>query len=225
MNLDKLKEFTKFLDKELVPGIDELEKLSDTNRKHVQKLVYTNLVDRFDYLVDKLLLDNCREEFLVEKAFSGNDQPITESDLIGLLLNSQDLQSALELRLQSKLRLSVLRQRHSRKLFTLLPLCDGVGEIDKSPRVNPSNGDIVEKFKIQVKTTPHSICGYADWLYSRRNAVVHGAGGSSFLDNDKKQIKKLYKVDTTKTFKISTSSIRTAVNFYRKLCGMVEASG
>jgi hypothetical protein len=225
MDTERAKSFAKFLDKELMPGIDELEKLSDQNRKHIQKLVYTNLVDRFDYLVDKSMLDNCREEQLVSKAFESNDNPVTESDLISLLLNSGDLQSALDSRLQDKLRLSVLRQRHSRKLFTLLGFFENLGEYDKKPRVNPSSGNITDSFKIQVKTTPHSICGYADWLYSRRNAIVHGAGTASFLENDKKQIKKHYKVEITKTFKISTSSIRTAACFYKNLCALIEENG
>jgi len=225
MKTERIDSFIKFLDKELQPGIGELEKLSDKNRKHVQKLVYTNLVDRFDHLVDKLLLDNCREERLVSKAFESNDKQVTESDLVTLLLNSGDLQSALDSRLQDKLRLSVLRQRHSRKLFTFLGLFEDLGEYDKKPRVNPSNGDITDSFKVQVKTTPHSICGYADWLYSRRNAIVHGAGTVSFLDNDKTQIKKLYKVNITKTFKISTASIKTAATFYKNLCSLIKENG
>jgi len=225
MDTSRLKEFTKFLDKELVPGVDELEKLSDNNRKHIQKLVYTNLVDRFDYAIDKLLLENCREEQLITKAFEGNNQPVTESDLVTLLLKSDDLQSALNTRLQDKLRLTVLRQRHSRKLFTFLSMCDEIGEFDKKPRVNPSTGEILDSFKVQIKTTPHSLCGYADWLYSRRNAIVHGAGAAKFLDNDEKQIKKHYKVEVTKTFKISTSSIRTAVKFYQSLCDNLNSNG
>jgi len=166
VNTKRIKDFTNFLHKELGPGVDELENLSDRNRKHVQNLVYTNLIDRFDYLIDKLILDNCREEQLIAKAFAGNDQPVTESYLVSLLLNSSDLQSALDARLQDKLRLSVLKQRHSRKLFTLMSLCDGIGEIEKKPRVNPSTGEIGDNFAIQIRTTPHSICGYADWLYS-----------------------------------------------------------
>ena len=221
MNTTQIKEFTKFLDKGLMPAIQDLEKLADANRKHVQRLVYTNLVDRFDYLVDRLILDNCREELLVSKAFEGTDRPVTESELMHLLLQSHSLETAIDGRLQDKLRLSVLRQRHSRKLITLLSLSDNVGEFDKKPRVNPSTGEIVETFKIQIKTTPHSICGYADWLYSRRNAIVHGAGSSSFLDNDKKQIKKLYNVEVTKTFKISLSSIRLAAKFYKAICELL----
>lgn len=224
MNTDRTKNFTKFLTKELEPAIDDIEKLDVANRKHVQKLVYTNLVDRFDHLVDSLVLHNCREDQLVSRAFENNDAPVTEKELFGLLLQSNDLQSALETRLQNKLRLSVLRQRHSRKLATLLSLFDGLSNYENVPRVNPSTGEISEKFKVQIKTTPHSICGYADWLYSRRNAVVHGAGTAKFLENDVKQIKKLYKVDVTKTFKISLSSIRTATKFYRAVCEILETN-
>ena len=72
MNTSKIRDFRKFLNKELVPGVDDLEKLEAKNRKHIQKLVYTNAVDRFDHLVDTLILDNCREETLVEKAFANS---------------------------------------------------------------------------------------------------------------------------------------------------------
>jgi hypothetical protein len=222
MNTMRLQEFTKFLDKELVPAIADVATLTDANRKHVQKLVYTNLVDRFDHVVDQFILDNCREENLISKAFEGDDRPVNESYVINLLLQSHDLQSALDSRLQDKLRLSVLRQRHSRKLFTLLSLCNGAGNVDKKPRVNPSTGRIFESFSPQFQTTPHSICGYADWLYSRRNAVVHGAGTSAFLENDRRQIKKQYNVDVAKTFKLSLASIRIAVEFYRGVTDLIK---
>ncbi len=225
MELIRVKEFTKFLVNELLPGVDELEGLSDKNRKHIQKLVYTNLVDRFDYMVDKLLLENCREDVLISKAFSGNDKPVTESDLVTLLINSDNLQEALNTRLQDKLRISVLRQRHSRKLSTFLNLCSDLGEFEKKPRVNPSKGEINDSFKVQNKKLPHSICGYADWLYSRRNAIVHGAGGSTYLDNDKVQIKKLYKAELTKTFKVSLSSIRIAATFYQQFSELILENG
>jgi hypothetical protein len=219
---DPIKQFTKFLDKELMPSVDELEKLADVNRKHVQKLVYTNVVDRFDYLVDVLLLDNCREEVLVSKAFDRRDEPVRESELVKLLLEEADLQSALERRLQDKLRLTALNQRHSRKFRLLLSLCDSIDEYERKPRVNPSTGEIVSSFKIQKRTIPHSICGYADWLYSRRNAVVHGAGSSKFLERDSTQIKKIYRVSLAKTFRISSSSIRTAAAYYKNVCDLIQ---
>lgn len=225
MQIGRTQAFTKFVDKELVPAVDELENLSDKNRKHVQKLVYTNMVDRFDQLVDGLILDNCREEHLLSKAFSGNDQPVTESDLYSLLLQSDDLQTALTQRVQDKLRLSVMRQRHSRKLSTVFTVHGDVGNFEKKPRVNPSKGEIVDLFKVHLKTTPHSICGYADWLYARRNAIVHGSGTAKFLENDKKQIRKLYNVSVADSFKISVSSIRTASVFYVAVCELLREGG
>lgn len=81
MNIDRLRNFSKFVDKEILPATQDLEKLDDANRKHVQKLVYTNLVDRFDSMIDGAILDNCREAALVEEAGKRLNKPITELDL------------------------------------------------------------------------------------------------------------------------------------------------
>ncbi|MFO7821262.1 MAG: hypothetical protein R6V56_04300 [Lentisphaeria bacterium] len=224
LNCDRLREFQKFVEKDLTPGVDELASLSEGNRKHVQKLVYTNLVDRFDYAVDKFLLDNCKNEELLEIALRADNNPVTERDLIELLLKGDGLQDALQQKVMEKLRISALRQRHSQKLQTLLSLCNQIGDFKKRPRVNISSGDIVDTFKIHNKKIPHAISGYADWLYSRRNAIVHGAGSSSYLNNDRKMIKKHFGVEVTKTFKISISSIRNASNFYLQLCGIIYQS-
>lgn len=221
---DRIKEFQKFVEKDLAPGVEELASLSEGNRKHVQKLVYTNLVDRFDYAVDRFLLDNCQNEDLLEIALRADDNPVTERDLIELLLKGDGLQDALKEKVMAKLRNSALRQRHSQKLQTLLSLCSTVGEFKKKPRVNINGGDIVDNFKIQNKQLPHSISGYADWLYSRRNAIVHGAGSSRYLENDRKMIKKHFGVDVPKTFKISIPSIRNASNFYLQLCDIIYES-
>ena len=219
MNFSEVIEFKRFLEEELQPGVKELEKLTDNNRKHIQKLVYTDLVNRFDYMVDTFLLDNCREDQLIEKALSGKNQPVTESDLIDLLMEGDKVQAAIDARLKDGLRMSTLRQRHSRKLHTLLDLFQDIGDFDKRPRVNPATGAILKNIKIQGQNRkqPHSICGYADWLYCRRNAIVHGAGGSRFGEIDKVQVQKLYKVELAKTFKISPSSIRVAAKFYQQL--------
>ena len=184
--------------------------------------MYTNLVDRFDSMVDGMILDNCREEDLVSEALKGLNQPITQSELLKLLMKGDHLQDALDNRLKDALRLSVLRLRHSKKLEVLFSISEEVADFKRKPRVNPSTGQIVDKFTIQVETTPHSICGYADWLYSRRNAIVHGAGTSRFLENDKKQIKEVYNVAITDTFKISVSSIKTAARFYGEVCKLLQ---
>ncbi|MCE1176340.1 MAG: hypothetical protein LWW76_04375 [Burkholderiales bacterium] len=222
MNMDKIVEFTRFLEKELNPAISEVESLTDNNRKHIQKLVFTNLVDRFDFMVDKFLLENCQETALLEKALAESKDTVTESYLITLLLQSNDLQSVLNNKIQDKLRLTILRQRHSRKLATLLSLFfESTSEYERKPRINPSTGDILDNFKIQRKEIPASICGYADWLYSRRNAIVHGAGASSITPQDRDQIDKIYKVKVSDRIKISVASVKTAVKFYQKLCDLL----
>src|SRR2546428_635295 len=116
MNTDKIKAFQKFVESEILPATAELKKLDDAQRRHLQKLVYTNLVDRFDSMVDGTILENCREESLIEKASKDLTQPITEADLLKLLLHSGNLQDALETKLKNGLRNTVLRERHSKKL-------------------------------------------------------------------------------------------------------------
>jgi len=41
MDYSKIDEFTSFLKKEIGPATNDIEKLEDKNRKHIQKLVYT----------------------------------------------------------------------------------------------------------------------------------------------------------------------------------------
>ena len=89
-------------------------------------------------------------------------------------------------------------------------------------RVNVSTGYILEAIKPQLKTVPYSIAGYADWLYSRRNSVVHGAGTNKFLQNDIQQLKKLYKKEPAKTFKIKLSSVQNTVIFYKEVIRLLS---
>lgn len=217
MNNTRFDEFSKFVEKELLPAVSDIGKLADPNRKHVQKLVYTNLVDRFDATVDGALLDNCRREHLVEEAMKGMTQPVTEADVLRLLMQGASIQDTIDLRLKDSLRLAVLRQRHSRKLATLFKVLKPDEDCWGKPRVNPAKGEILEKITPHQKTIPYSICGYADWLYSRRNSIVHGAGTSKLLDNDVKQISTLFKCKPAKTFKIKLSSINNTATFYRSV--------
>jgi len=55
MNVERLTEFLRYMEKEILPATVDIENLADANRKHVQKLVYTNLVDRFDSMLDGAL--------------------------------------------------------------------------------------------------------------------------------------------------------------------------
>ncbi len=215
MITDKITTFIAYVTKEVLPASEDLEKLEDANRKHIQKLVYTNLVDRFDSMVDGAILDNCRSEFLASEATKSMSQQITESDLIQLLMKSEDLQDALDEKLKGALRNTVLRNRHSRKLASLFEAFELSEYGRNAPCVNISTGAILAKIKPQQKTIPYSICGYADWLYSRRNAIVHGAGTNKFLKNDVNQLNKLYKCKPAATFRIKVSSITIAATFYK----------
>ena len=214
MNTNRFSDFSKFVEKEILPATTDLEKLDDSSRKHVQKLVYTNLVDRFDAMIDGAILDNCREEHLVAEAAKLLTSPITESDLLQLLMHSDNIQDALDIKLKDALRNAVLRERHSRKLSTLFRVFQPEQDYWNKPRVNISVGSILDHIKPHLKTIPYSICGYADWLYSRRNSIVHGSGTNRFLENDVQQLKKKFKCTPAKTFRIQLSSINNAATFY-----------
>src|SRR5260370_38494563 len=60
MNLDAIDALLTFLDTEVSSAVTELGKVAEGSRKHLQKLVYTNVVDRFDPTIDHLLIDNLR---------------------------------------------------------------------------------------------------------------------------------------------------------------------
>ncbi|MDH2292102.1 hypothetical protein OW493_04440 [Cobetia sp. 14N.309.X.WAT.E.A4] len=221
MKTTTISEFVKYVDKEILPATLELESLQDQHRKHLQKLVYTNLVNRFDAMIDNAILDNCKEEVLFEKAIKSMSGEITEGDLLKLLLKADTIQDVIEGRLRSSLSMGVLRERHSKKLSFLLEALSHDNKVWTHPRVNTSTGRIVDSFKIQNKKIPHSICGYADWLYSRRNAFVHGIGASSILENDANQINKLFKITVGKQIRLQIGSIKNAATFYKQLAGML----
>ena len=221
MKYDKLREFAAFVKGEILPATKDIEKLADANRKHIQKLVYTNLVDRFDSAVDGALLDNCREDELVAAAADQLKQPIIEADLLRLLMRTDDLQTALDDRLADALRQSVLRERHSRKLSQLFRVLQPDQECWNTPRVRITVGTIHSKLQPQRPTVPHSICGFADWLYSRRNSVVHGAGTTQFLPNDRTQIKKLFRCKVAQRVRIQLSSTTAAATFYQSVVDLL----
>jgi hypothetical protein len=221
MKTDSITQFVQYVDSVVLPATEDLEKLDDANRQHVQRLVYTNLVDRFDSAVDVSLMMNCREEYLCTKLLEHMDQTVSEAELLRLLMNEAGVQVAIDARLQNALRNTALRQRHSKKLEMLLATFGHDLPALKKPRVNISTGDILNKMTPQIKTTPHSICGYADWLYSRRNAIVHGSGSTKLLPNDIEQLKKLYQCAVIPSFRIKLASVTNAVTFYKSVAQLL----
>ena len=179
-----------------------------------QKLVYTNIIDRFDTMIDSLIIENCREEGFIETSLANMSGTVTESDLVKILIHGENLQGALDLKLRNGLRNTILRERHSKKLSSVFKVFQPDINPVTDQRVNPPTGKISAKITPQKAIKiPYSISGYADWLYSRRNGVVHGAG-SSFLKIDKARLKELYKYNCPSTFKMKIGATNNAVNFY-----------
>ncbi len=214
MDLSHINEFQKFINKDVKEAADELKGLEEASRKHLQKLVYTNLVDRFDYMVDKTLIANAMHENLLEDALKKLDSPVSESDVLKLLMNGDDIHGIVETRVQNVLRNSILRNRHSLKLDKLFEIFEENSNYKNIPRVNISTGKILQTFTPQNNKVPTSICGYADWLYSRRNSIVHGGGTAKMSEIDIKQIEKIYKAKVVKTTKLKLRALTISSAFY-----------
>ena len=214
MEYKSIDNFEKYVNKQILPAIKDIEKLEDKSRKHILKLVYTNLVDRFDALVDHLFLDNCRHDYILEKISGSMKDSMSEAQLLKLLMDSGNIQDAINDRLRDVIRFTILRNRHSKKLRTLFLAFECDLYTKGSPLVSPGDGKIADSPKKHNVNVPQSVCGYADWLYSRRNGIVHGSGGSKFLANDITQLKKLFKYKAPKTFRLSSGAINIAATFY-----------
>lgn len=216
-----MEDFSEFVDNEIVPSISELEKLSAGNRIHLQKLIFTNLVDRFDYAVDKTLLDFIHHASIRDSILKDRKEPVTEQKLFEFLLKTPvEIHSSLTDSLKDDLRKVVLRKRISVKLSKLCVILAPNENLQK-PRVNEATGDILAKRKTH-KNIPVSIQGYCDWLYCRRNAVVHGGGTMKISDDDFDHLKIHYKVSPSKTVKLLQGSIKNASNFYKSLIAIFK---
>lgn len=218
---EEITDFVSFIDMDLLPGVSEIENLADSNRIHVQRLVYSNLVDRFDYLVDKLLLESCTNEYLTDYAYGKHDDPLSESKFVRLFRDGQDIQSAVKTMIQNRLRDTLLRERHSVKLQKLMLSFTIEDRLIMKPRINQSTGNIMKTSKPSA-SIPLSISGYADWLYSRRNAIVHGGRTSKMLSRDLDQMLKRYRVKVADSFKLKLGSIRTAATFYKEVSVLLQ---
>ncbi len=222
MEISAISEFKNYIENQIVPSIAEIKGLEDKSRKHVQKLVYTNLVDRFDVMIDIAILNNCRSEFVINAISPSLTETVNEHYLLQLLINTDSVQDAIDEKLKSAIRNSILRKRHSQKLQFLLKLFDRLEYTSLKPQVQPGNGNIVKNANISKVNIPHSVCGYADWLYSRRNAIVHGSGSPRYLENDINKLKSIYKYDCPRTINLKFGAINQTVRFYNCLVELLE---
>jgi len=214
MNTKALSDFKRFVTNDIVKAAEELEGLNKTPQLHLAKLVYTNLINRFDAVLDQCILDNCREPSILNKALKPLDKEITEAAILRLLIEAETIQDLIDERIKDSLRSTVLRERHSKKLSTLFEAKQENLPIWNEPRVEVGTGRIKDALKPTQNRIPHSVCGYADWHYSRRNALVHGSGRSSLLSNDKQQLAKMFKCEPANRITIRVSAINTAATFY-----------
>jgi len=222
MDYQQIDDFLAFVDGDITSALAELKNVTEPSRKHLQKLVYTNVVNRFDSTVDHLLLDNSLEEPMLSEMLKKLDDPLSEGKVLRLIsMSEKDATGYIRERAQDVLRNSILRERHSKKLRKLFEAFSPSQDCNK-PRVNPSTASITAEFKPQIKRIPCSIPGYADWLYCRRNAVVHGGGSAKMLSNDITQVLNLYKCKLAMNVKVKIGSITNAVKFYRQVLEMLR---
>ena len=78
------------------PALEELQGLTDNRRVHLQKLVFTNLVNRFDTMVDQCILDNCRAEYLLNTALKPLTSQVTEADILTLFIKSNSIETVID---------------------------------------------------------------------------------------------------------------------------------
>jgi hypothetical protein len=224
--IELTKKFEKFTTIEISSAVKELNSITkESNRKHLQRLVYTNLVNRFDVLVDNLLLiySTKGDDFKDTVLNKVKDTNITAKDFYEIL-SAEEPKNIVKEKIEDLVRLNFLRERHSKKLRTLLHVCLKIESSDLDrPRVNANDGRIHDKYTLRHKQIPSSIIGYADYLYAKRNVLVHSDGTSlAILPSDALYLKKNFNVTPVKFVGIKLSSIESAITFYSYICRFIE---
>ncbi len=221
-----IKDFEKFTTSEINSALEELVKIEkENNRKHLQRLVFVNLINRFDVLIDNLLLhfatDNSSNfsNLVLEKV---KDVNVSMKDFYEILLSDKQNEKVNE-KVEEIVRSNFLRERHSKKLRILLRDCLLLDNSDLDrPRVNANDGRIHSSYTPRDNKIPPSIIGYADFIYSKRNAVVHGDGKrSSMLKQDSDFIEKNFKTKPLQFISIKLSSIESTVTYYSYICRFI----
>lgn len=216
-----IEEFKNFLKEDIGDASGIVEGISpDKKRIHITKLIFASAVDRFDHLIDKILLDRVEiSPILQEELLQKHEkETLSEKQLYEIFLSDEDPKQRVLENLKNTLRTNVLRKRHSTKLKKLFESLDINPKIYQTSRVNPNKGVITEQFKKQDKSIPTSVIGYADWIYCRRNAIVHGGRSLNLAKYDIDFLEKEYKVKGSAVrVKIRKGSLSNIQNFYTDL--------
>ena len=224
--IDLIKKFEKFSTTEIETAVIELKNIKiEANRKHLQRLVYTNLVNRFDVLLDNLLLilAGSSSEFKDSVLNKVKDITINAKEFYEIL-SSENPKEDVKIKIEELVRINFLRERHSKKLRTLLETCLQVESQELNrPRVNANDGRIHHSYKPRGNKVPSSVIGYADYLYAKRNGLVHGDGSKiAILPADAAYLKKNFNANPTLFIGIKLASIQSAVNFYSYVLRFIE---
>lgn len=207
--------FLDFSRNDITSAVKELSKIkNESNRIHLQKLVYTNLVNRFDYLIDQVLVWlSSKNSTLRSVIFNTLEkEPLTKKETYELLFMSLQDKNFVMNKIEEMAQSYFLRVGHSVKLKKILSVVMEEKDLIR-PRV-AKNGQIYTK-KLDGKRQTQSILDYADWLYCRRNSITHG-DGRNYESSDYERLKKRSIISSEK-FNIALASIRTANTFYDQL--------
>lgn len=213
VKMGSLRRFSVYLEKDFKPAYEEISKIAvSKNRVHIQKLLYVSLLNRFDSAIDEFFYENPESDVLESAIKSSLSQPLTAYEMIGLIRGGEDMIAD---KIRSIVKAEVGRKKHVDKLSMMLKQL-GFSDSDiKKNRVNNASGSILDTYPA-TKTHPVSILGYADWLYSRRNVLVHSTK-SNFDPQLKKRFKDTYNVSLPDSIRLSIAALKTAGKFYTDL--------
>lgn len=218
INKSSLKKFKSYLDRDFEPAYGEIIAIKvEKNRIHIQKLLYVSLLNRFDSTLNDFLMENHHLEELNSIIKSSLSQNISEYDVYEIIKGGKNL---IDERIKSIVKNKACSRSHVDKLALVLR---GSGLTDKEikkNRINNNTGSIVDSVSAS-KTHPLSILGYADWLFARRNILVHSAS-NSFADQVKKKFLDSYSVHLPNSMRLNASSLKTASKFYKDLLDIIK---
>lgn len=146
------------------------------------------------------------------------EEEVSLRDIYEIFL-AEDSKKAVQSRVEDVTRGSFLNQRHSDKLRILLASCFSWPDTDlQRPRVFTNNGHIFsDTTRLRPYQVPDTVIGYADWLYSRRNSLVHG-DGKKLTAKDVEIMKKKFSAQPAPSMRLQIASIKSAQVFYTDLC-------
>lgn len=124
--------------------------------------------------------------------------------------------------IKSEVESKYLKKGHAEKLIWLLKEgFDWHQEELQKPLVS-SEGRIKKQAQGKKRNNPTQVPGYADWLYSRRNSIVHG-DSIHLSDKDLVRLNTAYGSNLSSLISLRLNSIKAASYFYMDLCKLLKS--